>query len=183
MHEEGPAEIGRVGDVDPLAVQERAAASPRGEEIARDGIVDDAHGDLPVLLQRDQRGPDGNATDEVLGAIDRIDDPADVASSSAAELFAKHAVVGERAPEKLHDRPLGLAIGLGHRGVVRLQHDLEAAAVVLHRDLPGGAGRLDGGVECLLAHRDGSSAGNGSPRSASTCPYTSKASTTTGMPP
>jgi len=199
VDELGLAQLGDVRDADALAVQEGAAATSSGEELARDGIVDDADRDLARLLTRDERRPHRNVADEVLGAVDGVDDPAAIARPALAELLAEEAVVGERALEDLHDHLLGLAIGLRDRREVGLDRHVEAAAVILERHLAGRPRRVGRRFErrhCSGARESGAgrgwpvpgapgsvSPGNGSPRSPSTRAKTSSASTTTGMPP
>ncbi len=168
MQEKGAGKAALAGDLQALAVEEGAGTAAGRVEIAGDRIVDDADGDLAVLLEGDQRRPEGNVTDEVLRAVDRVDDPPSLARARAAEFLAEHPVLRERAAEDLDDHALGLAIGLGHRRVVGLDRDLEAAPVILQRDASGGPRRLDRGFQRRLTHRAGSSPGNGSPRSAST---------------
>src|SRR5262249_57471944 len=103
----------------------------RGVELAGDRVVDDADGDLALLLERDQGRPDRDVAHEVLRAVDRIDDPARRGVARAAELLAEEAVLGKCSAEDLDDRSLGLAVGLGHRRSVGLEDDLEAPAVLL----------------------------------------------------
>src|SRR5262249_15834260 len=74
----GRAQGGRVGGGDPLAVAERALTFPGGVEVAGDRVIDDAGRDFTALLERDQNGPDRDMSHEVPGAVDRVDDPADV---------------------------------------------------------------------------------------------------------
>ena len=170
MQEIRLAQVPFVGDTEPLAVEEGAAAAARGVELAGDGIVDDADRDLAMLLERDQRRPDRDVAHEVLRAVDGIDDPARRDIPGAAELLAEEPVLGERPAEDLDDRAFGFAVRLGHRRRVRLQDDLESGVVILERDAPGRPRRIDRGRQRRFAHVEGSSAGKGSPRSASTCP-------------
>src|SRR6185369_8930256 len=125
------------------------------------------------ILEADQRGPDRHVADEVLGAVDRIDDPAVLLVADGAELLAEEPVRRKRAAEHLADRLLGTLVSLGHRRGVRLQRDVEAGAVVLQRDLAGGARSLDrrgqGAIQLGWRHLP-SSPGNGSPRSVRTLP-------------
>ena len=51
---------------------------------------DDPEPDHPVLLECDQRRPDGDATRIVPRAVDRVDDPTPVAGAADAELLAEH---------------------------------------------------------------------------------------------
>src|SRR6266542_4950121 len=148
----------------------------RPERLAADGIVNDARRHLPVLLERDQHGPDGDVPDEVLGAVDRVDDPPARRRSLLPELLTEKARVRKGPREDRADGLLGLAVGLGHGCPVRLDGDLEAAAVVAERDLAGGASRLERRGDRRVHHSH-------SPRSSSTSLKTRRASTTTGMPP
>ena len=168
VQEEGAAQLRHVRDADALAVEERTRAPPRGIQLGRDRVVDHAHRDLAALLERDQRRPDPDATDEVLRPVDGVDDPAHLLRPAPAELLAEDAAVREGASEDLDDRLLGFAVGRGDRRVVGLLRDLEAAAEILERDPPRRARRVHRRVQRALAHGDSSSAGKGSPRSAST---------------
>ena len=161
-------ELTHVRDPDARAVEAGPRAPTGGVELGRHRVVDHAHRDLAALLQRDQRRPDGNAPDEVLRPVDRVDDPAHLARPVPAELLAEDAVRREGAAEDLDDRSLGLAVGPGDRRVVGLERHLDAAVVVLERDVPRGARRVHGRVQGALTHVGCSSAGKGSPRSAST---------------
>src|SRR5207247_7764454 len=95
-----------------------------------------AHRDLATLLQCDQRRPEPDAADEVLRAVDRVDDPAHLVRSVPAELLAEGAVRREGASEDLDDRLLGFAVGPGDRCGVGLERDFDALLDVLERDLP-----------------------------------------------
>src|SRR5439155_9609124 len=181
VEQRGLTQAGNRRDAHALAVEPRAAATPRAQQVAGDRVVDDADGDLARVLEPDQRGPDGHVADEVLGAVDRVDDPASPLIAHRAELLAEEPVLGKRAAEHLADDLLGALVGLRHRRRVRLQRHVEARAVVLHRALARrtrGLGR--GGQRAIqLGWRHfASSPGNGSPRSVSTLPYTSRSSTT-----
>src|SRR6266542_3634669 len=173
------AEITEIRDVDGLAVVMGAAAPPRRVEVAGHRVVDDAGDDLPRVLERDQRGPDGDAANEVLRAVDGVDDPPSLGTALRAELLAEDADVGEGPAEHRDDRLLRLAVGLGHRGEVGLHRDVERAVVIAERNLARGARRVHG--------RGPVEGGRGypshSPRSSSTALNTSSASTTTGIPP
>jgi hypothetical protein len=73
--------------------------------------------------------------DEVLRPIDGIDDPAAVGGALLPELLPEEADLGEGAAEAGGDGRLGLPVRLSHRGLVRLDGDLEAAVIVAQRDL------------------------------------------------
>ena len=103
------------------------------------------------------------------------------AAARLAEFLAEEAPVGKGAAEHAPDGLLRLAVGLGHRRLVRLDRHLEAAAIVPERDLSGRPRRLDGGGERGMRRR--SAHASHSPRSSRTRRNTSSASTTTGMPP
>src|SRR5262250_384272 len=150
------------GDVDALAVGPGTLALARPEELARDGIVHHARGDLAVLLEGDEHGPDGNVAHEVLGPVDGIDDPAPRGRTFCAELLAEEAAARRGAGQGCANGLLRFLIGLGHRSLVGLDGDLEAAMIVAHGDLPRGARGLE-------ARGDGGMHHGHSPRSSSTC--------------
>ena len=167
VHEEAPAELAHVRDPEALAVPVRPRTPTGGIDLGRHRVMDDAHRDFATLLQCDQRRPEPDAADEVLRAVDRVDDPAHLVRSVPAELLAEGAVRREGASEDLDDRLLGFAVGPGDRCGVGLERDFDALVEVLERDLPRGTRRVHGRVERAVTHF-GSSAGKGSPRSAST---------------
>src|SRR5207253_7969502 len=69
---------------------------------------------LPSALDGEQRGPDGNAADEVMRAVDRIDDPARLAVSRLRpELFAQQAVMRELGGNTVPQPGLDLGVSLG----------------------------------------------------------------------
>src|SRR5262245_45334625 len=129
---------GTVRDADALTVRPRALTRARPEELARHRVVDHARRHLPFFLEGDQDSPDRDMADEVLRAVDGIDDPPARSRAFGAELLAEEAHAwcgpGEDGPDGL----LRLLVGLGHRSLVRLDRDLEAALVVPHGDLAGG---------------------------------------------
>src|SRR5262249_6684451 len=55
---------------------ERPAALLRIEQVIHRRRIHDAGRNLPILFQPDQRSEIGDATDEVLGTVDGVDDPA-----------------------------------------------------------------------------------------------------------
>src|SRR6266498_2651567 len=80
-----------------------------------------------VALQGDQRGEHRDAADVVLGAVDRVDDPArgclGAVAPGDAELLAKDRVVGPLLADALAQQLLGGPVRLGDRGQVRLGLD------------------------------------------------------------
>src|SRR5690606_13888909 len=72
----------------------RAPALGRPPPAAERGRGHDPDDDPPVLYQRDERRPNGDTADEVLGAVDRIDDPGTRAVPGAAVLLAHDGVPG-----------------------------------------------------------------------------------------
>src|SRR5882724_1531146 len=163
-------------DAEALAIGPGALALARPEELAGDRIVHHARGHLPLLFEGDEHGPDGNVAHEVLGPVDGIDDPAIGGRALLPEFLAEKARARRGAGEDAAYRLLRLAVRLGHRRLVRLDGDLEGAAIVLHRDLAGRARRLEGRDHGRMHHVH-------SPRSCRTSLNTRRASTTTGMPP
>ena len=84
--------------------------------------------ELAVALDGEQRPEQGDAADEVVGAVDRVDVPADRrVGGFAAVLLADETVIRERVEEAPADHPLDLGVGLGHERLVGLGRDLEVA--------------------------------------------------------
>src|SRR5258705_99882 len=81
------------------------------------------------LLEGDEHGPDGNVADEVLGPVDGIDDPAIGRRALLAELLTEEASARGGRGEDAAYHLLRLPVGLGHRRLIRLDGDLEAAAI------------------------------------------------------
>jgi len=98
-----------------------AASGPPSAVKGRRGH--DAEDDRVVDPQRDQRRPDGDATDEVLRPIDGVDDPGAFAGAGRAGFLADDRVVrpfgGEGSPYGVFDR----AVRVGDRGQVGLGLD------------------------------------------------------------
>src|SRR5438034_911266 len=81
-------------DVNARAVCPGALALPRPEELPARRVVDHPRRHLPVLLESDQHGPEGNVADEVLRPVDGIDDPPPRRRALLAELLAEEAAAG-----------------------------------------------------------------------------------------
>ena len=82
-----------------LAVAERAEPAAGPPARAERGRRRDADDELARVLEPDQRRPDRHAAHVALGAVDRVDDPAELgvgrrAPGSDAELLAEHGVTG-----------------------------------------------------------------------------------------
>src|SRR5699024_11161824 len=91
------------------------AAVVGGEQVIRDGIVDDARHDLPVYGRGDTHAPQGDAAGEVRGAVYRIDEPGDVAAAGLAALLADDAGSGGVAIDDLADAFFGAPVEHRHR--------------------------------------------------------------------
>ena len=138
----GVLEAAYVGDLAPGRLEQRpagpGAVAGRGPPATlelRGG--DHAEHHLVVDDEGDERGPDRHAADEVLGAVDRVDDPASLAVPGRALLLAGDRVAGahprQRAPDALLDR----LVGVGDRGEVGLAHHVQ-----VERLEPGGGVRV-----------------------------------------
>ena len=105
-------------DVQAAVAIEGAGALLRVEQVVDGRGVDHAGGDFAVLLQTDEGGEIRNAADEVLGPVDRIDDPlrprAARGSAVLTELFTHDTVVRKALAQHLDDALLALAVGPGH---------------------------------------------------------------------
>ena len=90
------------------------------------GRADDADDGHAVVEQRDQRRPDGDAPDEVLGAVDRIQHPLPTLENrGATELFAEHGVTGPMCRQEVAKQLLGGFVGIGDRGQIGFRLDVE----------------------------------------------------------
>ena len=123
-------EAAYVGDVALRGLEQRAAG-PRA--VAGRGPPaplelrgrDDAEHDLVVDGERDQGGPDGDAADEVLGAVDRVHDPAPLAVAGRALLLAGDGVPRPDPRQGAADGLLDGLVGVGDRRQVGLAHDVQ----------------------------------------------------------
>lgn len=95
------------------------------ERRSRDDADHRAVAALAALHQRDQRRPDRHPADVVLGAVDRVDDPAARSRALAAELLAEHRVPWPGPLELAADELFGGLVRLAHRRHVRFGLDLE----------------------------------------------------------
>ncbi len=121
------------------------APSPRAahQRRAERGRRDDAAHEMALALERDQRRPDRDPAQEVPRAVDRVDDPADVASVVAL-LLAEHAFTRPVARDAIAQHALGRAVGVGDRREVGLRLDVQVArAKARQRQRVGGVCKLE----------------------------------------
>ena len=92
----------------------------------------DADDHVRAVDEGDQGGPDGYAAYVVLGAVDRVEDPAATGVGGALgqslvspKLLADDPVVGSGRPEVRAQQLLGRTVGIADRGEVRLGLDDE----------------------------------------------------------
>src|SRR5262249_49259336 len=140
----------------PGAVQPGPLPPASPVELRRRRRVNDAERDLAVLLQREERRPVRNPPDEVLRAVDRIDDPASRLLALRPVLLAEKPDVGERGAEPFHDGGLRLLVGLGDRRVIGLLHHPHVAPEVAEGNRAGGASRVERGLQDAVGHDRGS---------------------------
>ncbi len=121
------------------------------EQLVGDRLVDHAGDDLAVALQPDRNVEMRHAVHEVVGAVERIDDPAVAAVAlGLAEFFAEEAVFRPRALELLAERALGHDVGAADEIAGTLLRDLQVldlAEIALQS-----LGRGEGGAD---HHRNG----------------------------
>ncbi len=100
----------------------------------------------PILDESDVDGEFAVAGDELLGAVDRIDEKeASLAASSVGDfvLFRDDWYVGRKLAERLDYHPFGGDIGLSHRRTVGLPAARKIARVDFENDASGPAGGTD----------------------------------------
>lgn len=118
----GGADLGaRLGD-------ERAQPGGRVPAAGQRRGGDDPEHRLVVDKQRDQRGPHRHAAHEVLGPVDRVDDPAARGVPVHAELLAEHGVLRAVLGQLREDQLLGAAVGVGDRVMSGLVSTLRSLA-------------------------------------------------------
>ena len=95
---------------DRKSVQPRALPALCGEQLAAVRVVDGADGKLAVDFERQRGAEDRQAVREVRGAVDRIEQPAElrgaVALAGFVELFAEHGVIGKALGDGVAKGPL-----------------------------------------------------------------------------
>src|SRR5262249_5603976 len=101
-------------------------------------------------VERDERAEDRNAADEVLRAVDRIDDPATLRVTARAEFFADDAVVRALAFEHLADGALRRFVHLGHRRLVRLRAHGELRPEAAYGNGVGGVGERESEAKVVV---------------------------------
>ena len=107
------------GGLAPVA-RPRPAGPPRPPALVERGRGQDGRLELAVALDGEQRPEQRDAADEVVGAVDRVDVPADRrVGGLAAVLLADEAVIGERVEEPAADHPLDRRCRPGSRTTCR----------------------------------------------------------------
>ena len=134
-----------LGHADRRTIGERAAATHRPPGVAEGRRRADADAHLAVLLEREQRRPDRDAADVVLGPVDRVDDPTPVRGPLGAELLAQQRIPGAGGDQPVPDELLGRRVGLGDGRQVGLGLHLQVVgAEASERDLVGEGHELEG---------------------------------------
>ena len=145
-----------------LVVAERAVAPGRAPHAPRDRLHDGAGDHDPVHLGPDRDREPGQAVGVVHGAVDGVDDPADLARgrrAAGAALLAQHEVVGAGGGQALAHQRLAVPVALGDDvggRALRVQPAGVGDGPLAHREGQGGglAGDRHGEVlEHLLVHR------------------------------
>ena len=95
----------------------RAAALRRPPASAEGRRRDDAGDDLVLDHQADERRPDRNAADEVLGAVDRVDDPAARAPAASCPLSSPSTASRGRARPRVRRMDSSTALSASVTGV------------------------------------------------------------------
>lgn len=106
---------------------------------------------LARLHQRDQGRPYGDTAYVVLGAVDRVDDPAPRAGALDPVLLAQDRVTRARPVQVPADQFLRVLVRLAHRGHVRLGLDLEVQGLEpVHRRRVGGVRQYVGKAQIIV---------------------------------
>jgi len=151
-----------LGGADGFAVEVCAAAFGGGVEVIAADIEDDAEDGVARVEEADADGEGGEARDEVIGAVDGVDDPGAAVGVRAIEgdgvgeiaFFADEAVGGVALFEVGEDESLCIAIGVGDGLGVAFGESLDVAEV-LEGDAAGVAGELDGELEVVGEGHEG----------------------------
>ena len=114
------------------SIEKRSSPLHRREQFVAGRVEDDAHGQLPVDLQRNGDAVVGEAVHVVRRAIERIDEPAAGRFGVLAQaLFADEAMIGKRGVNQVVDHLLRRDIGLGDQIGPRLLGDRKPARPIL----------------------------------------------------
>ncbi len=108
---------------DLVAVELRALAAARAEDLLAQRIVDDAVLDLARARDGDRHGEHRKAVHVVRRAVERIDDPLILVVAARAALLGEDRVLGIVVADDLDDRFLGRAIDLSDELVAALLLD------------------------------------------------------------
>src|SRR5208337_4684747 len=126
----------------------------RPEKLAPDRIIGHAQDRHSILGQRDRNAELGYALDELLGPVERIDDPYPARLEPRAVVggfLGEPSVIRKIRPQDLFDRAVGLEVGAGDRVVPSLQAQLVGPALpVAAQNLTGRARRLDSKFQFAL---------------------------------
>src|SRR3954447_9366002 len=99
-----------------MSVAVRAFAAQGTERLAVQGIVHHRDQRPVTVAAGDGHRPLRNAVEEVDGAVERVDDPAEPARAyRAGTLLAQHAVARALLAQEPRDQRLGVAIGVRDR--------------------------------------------------------------------
>ena len=97
---------------------------------------------MAVVNERDQRGPDRDSADEVVGPVDRVDDPASGAVAGGVELLTLDRVQGTGAFELVANDFLRCLVGVTDQREIGLGLDHEILGPEAgHRDPLHGIGK------------------------------------------
>ena len=120
------------------------------------GMVDESDERRAAILQADDRAVDPDVAQELVGAVDGVDDPAVIGlGPGEAELLSDDPGLGERRLDSPAKGLLGFAVGGGDGARVGLRLDLEALGHAGVNDFTGRAGQVDRGVAQLPPPRHG----------------------------
>src|SRR4029077_17929488 len=112
-------------DADLLALQLRTVAARSGEKFVPHRTVDDAMLQATLVLKRDGDGESGKPMQKIRGAIERIDDPHELALAAAARFFGQDCVLRIAAVDGGDDVRLGLAVDVGDEIIAALAVDFQ----------------------------------------------------------
>ena len=142
MASSGSRSLIRIGS----SLQRGAAAEAGGVDPTEHRRVDHADHRATVGHQRDRHADDGEAVHEVGGAVERVDEPADVGALTTG-LLAEERELGRGVVQELADRVLARRVGVAHPVAGTLRAHVARAAERVEHDRGTRRGRTPGGVE------------------------------------
>src|SRR2546425_4472157 len=124
MDQHGSVQVSHFRHMDLPVISKGALPAPGVQQVVERRRVHHTGRHLPLLFQSDQRREEGKAADEVLGTVDRVNNPAGVTPTRAlTQLLTKKAMVRKARTQALDNLGLTFTIRPRNWGAVGLSLD------------------------------------------------------------